>query len=123
MKRWVLSILFLITVAFSCLPGFHPESIAGLPYRLESDMFFHGSFYFALSLAVYRLMMGSKRGWLAFHAIFAGSVLLEMVQIAIPDRTVSGTDLAANFLGVYLAMAICYLVSYRKRRANNAVVK
>ncbi|GAB3617915.1 hypothetical protein GCM10027416_24720 [Okibacterium endophyticum] len=66
-------------------------------------------------------LAGQRRWWVAFAAGCACTLIIETVQLALPDRVSDPRDLVANSLGTLVGVAL-QLASMRARdgRANRA---
>ncbi len=104
-----ISLLIFSTVATILLtnfPDFHPEKILGWTYSLSTDMLFHGSYYFFISLFLFFLVAINRAGILLKSVLLVMPAVLEGTQYFVHGRTISLTDLIANYIGIGLAILI-----------------
>jgi VanZ family protein len=105
MRTSLLIIVSSITLFFCLWPNFHSEAMFGWHYHLWVDMMMHSSYFFMASMVILKLV-GEKHKLAAFVLMLELAALLEFIQLVIPGRSFSVTDLASNFFGVLLSWKI-----------------
>jgi VanZ family protein len=110
--RTAFAVLFAVVVAAASWPELRlPPPPAG-PARI--DLLLHGGGFLALGVLA-RLGWPHRRPHL-FVLLVPVALLLEAVQLAVPGRTVSWADTAANLAGLTAALLVPAVV--RRRRAR-----
>jgi len=120
-RRVLLYVLLCLPLAilFSCLPGFHPDDYVSEHYNIPGDSWVHTGSYFAISFVGFLLLSFDKR-WVFgnFAMLLLISILLEFIQIYIPERGFSWLDILSNVAGiaicVIMAQAYYLLKDYQK---------
>ena len=97
-----------LAIFFSCLPGFHPDDYVSEHYNIPGDSWVHTGSYFAISFVGFLLLSFDKR-WVFgnFAVLLLISILLEFIQIYIPERGFSWLDILSNVAGI----AICGFIA------------
>jgi VanZ family protein len=116
----LLILLAVATLLFCCYPSFHPDQIMGWEYRVWVDSFFHGSYFFLLTISLQKLASPKISSFACALYVVAASTALEVVQLFIPGRSFSLFDMAANLTGILLAYLLpfgwLYITAYRQQR-------
>ena len=114
-RTFVFVLVALLTGLFSLTPDLHLDKILGIEYSWEFDMIQHGGYYFLLTLFIFLIYPDQRPDINLFALIFIASLIFEIIQIWVPDRSFSPLDLLSNFLGISLAYMV-KLAFFRKRR-------
>lgn len=117
-KRTTYYFIFAISsvVIFSCLPNFHPDKYINDRYDTRGDLWIHAAAYCMMGILGGILLYPSRRLIilnLVLLAIF--SVLMEFVQLLVPERGFSLLDILSNLFGIAIA-AVVLLVIYKFRK-------
>jgi VanZ family protein len=103
-----------LTILLSTLPNFHPETYLGLSYTWQLDMLIHGGYYFLLTLLLRYFVFKQSSIFFFVNALFFFSVVLELLQLWIPKRSLTLLDLLSNFIGIISGVIFLYFVQPTK---------
>ena len=95
-----------LTILLSTLPDFHPENYLGLSYSWQLDMLIHGSYYFLLTILLRYFVFKQSSVFFFGSALFFFSVVLELIQLWIPKRSLTLLDLLSNATGIFLGLVL-----------------
>ena len=116
-SAWAIAGMSLLTLILCSLPDFHLEKAFGMQYSWWFDMLQHGGYYFALTIILFLLLPDKKYSSLLLFLLICGSVLFEIMQIWIPERSFNYLDIVANYLGIVSGLFFYPLiVGQRKKR-------
>lgn len=103
-------------VIFSCLPNFHPDKYINDRYDTRGDLWIHAAAYCLMGILGGILLYPSLRLMVAnLVVLMIVSVLMEFVQLIVPERGFSFLDILSNILGIIIA-AVVVLVFYKVRK-------
>jgi len=106
------SIIFLIIISLfpGSLLGFLFYGDIGKEPNLIDNPFGstinHFIYYIYVSLLGFTIYLKDKKFQILFYSIFALSIVLEVVQYFVPNRTFQLNDLIGNILGVLIAYSV-----------------
>ena len=98
-----------------------PQFLPGLPSFRVSDKFQHAAAFFALMTVGYFAHRMPGREFLTAASLGVLGIVLEVAQAAIPGRTSSILDAAANVAGVAGAVLVVRLVGVMRMRSAPVV--
>jgi glycopeptide antibiotics resistance protein len=70
--------------------------------------------------ALFTLLLGRWRWWLAWAIGVAATLVIEFVQLFLPARVSDASDLVANTLGTLLGIGLILLVTRGRRQAGES---
>jgi VanZ family protein len=108
--------LLLLTVALCSLPDIHLEKTFGMEYSWWFDMLQHGGYYFVLTIILFLLLPYKKYSGLLLFLLICGSVIFEIIQIWIPERSFNYLDIFANYIGITGALFFYPLIPGKKEK-------
>lgn len=102
-------------ILFSCLPDFHPDRYISNRYHTRGDLWIHAGAYCITALVGFLILQESKLlVVLNLFLLLIFSVLMEFVQILVPNRGFSWLDMASNAIGIFVAGLLTFIL-YRIR--------
>ncbi len=106
MLTWILRLQFPLLLFVATYLSLTPEP--GEAFTAYSDKFLHvicwGGLYVSLRLA----LLGREYWGISAFSLLIYASLVEFLQNLSPERQFSGLDMAANALGIALALLFCY---------------
>jgi len=102
-KIFLLILSGIVTAVLTNFPDFHPEKIIGWRYSVSTDMLFHGGYYFFISLFLFFSLNINKTSLPVKIVLLIIPSVLEGSQYFVHGRSLSLTDLIANYIGIALA--------------------
>ena len=134
MKKWISIVLVIVVITSVLFLTFQSpagtthlsEMVRGwaikIGYKGDGLQFrsdFHLVEYFVVGLVVG--VFGIERGWKAWLPGVFGcgfGLIDETIKVFLPTREFGAVDVVKDFIGVWVAVAIVYLVSYLGRRGH-----
>lgn len=101
----MLGISVTITFLLSLSPDLKSGDIFGMEYRWYSDMIFHGSYYFLISM-LFCMLLPKESRTIILITILIISYSLEVMQGMGGERSISLIDFIANTIGISCAYFI-----------------
>lgn len=120
----LLSILVIsATMLFSLWPDFHPESTLNLSYQKYLDFIFHSTYYFFVTIfCCYIFSIQKLTTYITlFLVLNLVSVLFEIIQIWIPQRTFTLFDIQSNITGIITGLLTSFF--FRKLLLTKVNIK
>ena len=102
-KIFLLIFSGIITIVLTNFPDFHPEKILGWRYSVSTDMLFHGGYYFCIGLLLFFSLNFNKARLPVKTGLLFIPAILEGTQYFVQGRSISVTDMVANYIGLSLA--------------------
>lgn len=115
-SAWAIAGMSLLTLILCSLPDFHLEKAVGMQYTWWFDMLQHGGYYFVLTTVLFLLLPDKKYSGLLLFLLICGSVIFEIIQIWIPERSFNYLDIVANYIGIIGALFFYPLIARKKEK-------
>lgn len=122
MIRKAIASLFWIYATALFIGSIIPWSVSGrlsvVEYSFRTDYFLHFASFFGLTFLflLYRLVILKQAVFylLTYQLIFipAFAIIIELLQWAIPGRSFNIFDIFADFIGIFLALALGYFIRF-----------
>ena len=112
-----------LTIVLSTLPNFHPETYMGLAYTWQLDMLIHGGYYLLLTLLLRYFVFKQTNLFLFAGILFLFSLVLEVLQAHIPNRSLTLLDMLSNFMGIVLGIVLFRMFELYISKKNTLIAK
>ena len=119
-KLCLAAALGIFTIILSLDPGARIEKLTGTSYNYYVDLLQHSSWYFGLTI-LSSWIFNQVPAWRIALLLFGLSVILEIAQYFIPDRSFSPHDLVMNFTGVAAAFVAVSLTRHFRRQQSRRI--
>ena len=120
LKGAIIIFLAIALTALCCLwPNFHPERLIFDKYNWQVDVLMHSSYYFFLTMVLWKLILKQTHLFFLFTGLSAFSVVIELLQAFVPMRSVDLMDILSNALGISVGLAIVCLAGIKQRHPGS----